>query len=166
VTWELGDEGIWRKQQSGAFWEGRYVELNMVRCGAVKHPRQWRWSGYEELMGRRNRNRLLDLEKLLWLLRVSQVEEFRVKLQVALTDRMGKDELKREAKWAEKLAYPAKRQDLGVPWACQGGRRHGMPNSFLFRLEREELMFARFCLCSPVNKRSARQVGSTTSRQT
>jgi hypothetical protein len=42
-----------------------YVELNMVRCGAgpsagsgqVEHPRPWRWSGYEELMGRRNRNR-------------------------------------------------------------------------------------------------------------
>jgi hypothetical protein len=53
-----------RKGRSGAFWEGRYhatmvdsgeylwecviyVELNMVRCGVVDHPRQWNWSGYE-----------------------------------------------------------------------------------------------------------------------
>ena len=49
-----------RKRRSGAFWEGRYqltmveggpylehclvyVDLNMVRCGVVKHPRQLDW---------------------------------------------------------------------------------------------------------------------------
>jgi hypothetical protein len=26
----------------------QYVELNMVRCGAVAHPDQWEWSGYGE----------------------------------------------------------------------------------------------------------------------
>jgi REP element-mobilizing transposase RayT len=57
-----------RKQRRGAYWEGRYhatmidsgeylwecliyVELNMVRCGKVRHPREWAWSGYKELMG-------------------------------------------------------------------------------------------------------------------
>src|SRR5262245_5155500 len=115
-----------RKQRSGAFWEGRYqatmvdsgeylweclnyVELNMVRCGAVGHPSQWRWSGYEGLMGRRNRNRLLDVDKLLWLLGVSQVEDFRVNLEVAVADRIGKDQLKREARWTESLAVGSQR---------------------------------------------------------
>jgi putative transposase len=71
-----------RKGRSGGFWEDRfhstmidegqhlwnctkYVDLNMVRAGAVKHPSEWRWDGYSELMGLRQRYRLLDMEKLL-----------------------------------------------------------------------------------------------------
>src|ERR1051326_1828562 len=90
-----------RKGRSGAFWEGRYqatmvgsgeylwdciiyVELNMVRCRVVGHPCEWAWSGYGELMGRRKRNQLLDVEKLLWLLRCGSVTEFREHLNVAL----------------------------------------------------------------------------------
>jgi putative transposase len=87
-----------RKERRGAFWEGRYhttmvdsgkylweclnyVELNMVRCRVAGHPREWEWSGYRELMGLRRRNLLLDVEKLLWLLRT-----------------------KEEAKWTESIA--------------------------------------------------------------
>ena len=74
---ELARDYNRRKQRTGAFWEGRYhamrvgsgesiwecmkyVELNMARCGVVKHPGEWAWSGYAELMGCRKRNRLLD----------------------------------------------------------------------------------------------------------
>ena len=63
-----------RKRTRGALWEdtnqctvienGRhlwngllYVELNMVRAGAVKHPAEWRWSGYAELTGQLQRFR-------------------------------------------------------------------------------------------------------------
>ena len=28
-----------------------YIELNMVRCGVVAHPRDWAWVGYHEIMG-------------------------------------------------------------------------------------------------------------------
>jgi len=28
-----------------------YIELNMVRAGAVNHPREWEWVGYHEIMG-------------------------------------------------------------------------------------------------------------------
>ena len=76
----------------------------MVRCGAVKHPNDWPWSGYGELMGGRRRNRLLDLDKLLWLLRAGSVEEFRLTLQTALEEAMAKDQLKREPTWTECLA--------------------------------------------------------------
>jgi putative transposase len=110
-----------RKKRSGAFWEGRYhatmvdsgaylweclkyVELNMVRCGVVRHPREWSWSGYSELMGCRKRNRLLDIDKLLWLLRASSVAEFRLHLNAALEEAIAKDQLRREPKWTESLA--------------------------------------------------------------
>jgi putative transposase len=110
-----------RKQRRGAFWEGRYhatmvdcgeylweclnyVELNMVRCGVTRHPRDWAWSGYEELMGLRRRNRLLDIEKLLWLLRAKEVEEFRKHLEASLQERIARGQMKREAKWTESIA--------------------------------------------------------------
>jgi putative transposase len=110
-----------RKGRSGAFWEGRYhatmvgsgeylwdcliyVELNMVRCGVVKHPREWSWSGYGELMGCRKRNRLLDLEKLLWLLRSTDVEEFRKQFNTGLEEVLINDNLKRQAKWTQAIA--------------------------------------------------------------
>ena len=71
-----------RKKRSGAFWgdryhatlvEGdrhlwnclRYIDLNMVRAGAVKHPRDWAWCGYHELAGLRTRYRLIDRARLL-----------------------------------------------------------------------------------------------------
>jgi len=61
-----------RKDRSNAFWgdnfhatlveDGRYlfecllyVELNMVRCGVARHPRDWPWGGYHEIMGSRQR---------------------------------------------------------------------------------------------------------------
>ena len=42
-----------------------YVDLNMVRAGAVKHPSQWRWCGYDELTGKRSRYRIINQERLL-----------------------------------------------------------------------------------------------------
>lgn len=42
----------------------RYVNMNMVRAGKVSHPRQWRWCGYDELTGRRQRYRILDVQRL------------------------------------------------------------------------------------------------------
>jgi putative transposase len=110
-----------RKGRSGAFWEGRYhatmvgsgeylwdcivyVELNMVRCGVVNHPCEWDWSGYGELMGQRKRNRLLDVEKLLWLLRCGSVTEFREHLNTELERRILNDELERQSKWTQAIA--------------------------------------------------------------
>ena len=128
-----------RKERSGAFWEGRYlatmvdsgeylweclnyVELNMVRCHAVDHPSQWRWSGYGELMGLRNRNRLLDVDKLLWLLRVDRLEDFRANLKFCLAEKIAKDQLKREPKWTESLAVGSQ-EFVGAINARVGHRR-------------------------------------------
>ncbi len=66
-----------RKRRTGAFWSGRYhctmiesgshlracmryIELNMVRAGAVAHPEEWRWCGFAELSGARQRYRMID----------------------------------------------------------------------------------------------------------
>jgi putative transposase len=109
------------KDRRGAFWEDRfhctmvdtgeylfqclkYIELNMVRCRVVRHPSQWRWCGYEEFMGLRKRWRLLDIERLLNLLRMDDLAGFRANFSVALALAMEKRPLEREACWTESVA--------------------------------------------------------------
>ncbi len=69
-----------RRGKVGSFWQGRYratliqdgkhlsrclfyIAMNMVRAGVVDHPGQWPWSSHRELIGGRQRYRLLDLEE-------------------------------------------------------------------------------------------------------
>ena len=76
----------------------------MVRCGVVSHPQEWEWVGYHELMGGRQRYRLLDLERLCWRLATADLQEVRSNLEGALTDAIQRGELRREAAWTESLA--------------------------------------------------------------
>ena len=39
--------------------------MNMIRARVVKHPQEWRQSGYHELCGDRQRYKLLDRNKLI-----------------------------------------------------------------------------------------------------
>jgi putative transposase len=109
-----------RKGRSGACWEGRYqvtlveggtylehcmvyADLNMVRCGVVKHPGEWEWCGYSELMGRRRRNRLLDRGRVLELMGGVDLEDFRRHYEFLVEERIAKDQMKREPRWTESL---------------------------------------------------------------
>jgi putative transposase len=110
-----------RKGRSSAFWgdnyhatlveEGQYLwrclcylELNMVRCGVVAHPRDWPWVGYLEIMGQRQRYRLVDVERLCWRLRAGSLDELRKNLAASLAEKIAQDEAKREPCWTESLA--------------------------------------------------------------
>jgi putative transposase len=110
-----------RKQRRGAYWEDRfhstmiepgghlercmvYIALNMVRCGVVSHPREWPWCRYQELMGLRQRFRILDFERVLALLGGVSAAEFRQHYEALIKERIAKDERKREAQWTEAIA--------------------------------------------------------------
>ncbi|MDA1274876.1 MAG: transposase [Verrucomicrobia bacterium] len=110
-----------RKKRRGAFWEDRfhsttvepgghleacmvYIALNMVRCGVVTHPREWPWCGYHELMGLRQRFRILDFEQTLALLGAVSAEEFRRNYEAMIQERIAKDQKKREPRWTEAIA--------------------------------------------------------------
>ena len=121
VEGEFAKEYNRRKKRSNAFWGDRYhatlveggdylwrclcyIELNMVRCGVVKHPRDWQWVGYHEIMGERQRYRVLDLERLCWRLGVASLEEVRKNLEASLVEKIAANDLKREPCWTESLA--------------------------------------------------------------
>jgi len=83
----------------------RYIELNMVRCWKVSHPREWEWVGYHEIMGTKRRYRVLDLERLCWRLGTTSLREVRANLEATLAETLSsKNQMKREACWTESLA--------------------------------------------------------------
>ena len=70
-----------RKIRKGAFWEDRYhataiesdrhliqcivyIDLNMVRAEAVRHPSEWKFSGFNEIQKPRRRYRIIDYKSL------------------------------------------------------------------------------------------------------
>jgi putative transposase len=72
IAGRIGQEYNQRKHRNGAFWEDRYhataveagehllrrviyIDLNMVRAGAVSHPQQWIHGGYRKIQAPRRR---------------------------------------------------------------------------------------------------------------
>lgn len=128
-----------RKCRSGAFWEGRfhvtmiedgmhlwnclkYVDLNMVRAGVVHHPQEWRWTGYRELVGLKQRYRLLDIPRLMRLLGGCDLQDFRMNYIAAIRDSISKDEMKRDPRWTESIAVGGKTFVEGVERETKGRR--------------------------------------------
>ena len=84
-----------RRGRRGAYWEDRYhavavehgdylerclvyIDLNMVRAGAVEHPSLWRHGGYVEIQSPKPRYRVIDLACLTQLLAFSSVDQFQL----------------------------------------------------------------------------------------
>jgi len=82
-----------RKGRRGAYWEDRYhatavdtedylarcmvyIDMNMIRAGAVKHPMEWDACGYSEIQFPRVRYNVIDTRRLMDLFAVSDFSEF------------------------------------------------------------------------------------------
>jgi len=116
-----------RKKRGGAFWGDRYhacqieggehlwnclkyVDMNMVRAGAVDHPSQWRWCGYQETAGLRQRYRLIDRSALMDALGDgSTMESFKKNYSFCIEEAVSAQEFSREAMWSESLAVGSAR---------------------------------------------------------
>jgi len=110
-----------RKRHEGSVWEHpyqctiiqdgrhllnclRYVDLNMVRAGVVKHPEQWRWCGYDELVGARQRYRLIDRARLRQHLDVPDDESLARLHAERVQESITRRSLARQPMWTEGLA--------------------------------------------------------------
>jgi len=134
-----------RKVRSGAFWSDRYhptvvetgvhlsrclfyVDLNMVRAGVVAHPAEWAASGYHELMGRRRRYRVINLERLLWCLAMpGRVAEFRTWYQATVDDLARSAYRVREPVWSESVAVGSQAWVEGLASRIVIGRKSVVP---------------------------------------
>ena len=114
-----------KKQRKGAFWEDRYhataietgehlqqcllyVDLNMVRAGAVKHPEEWKHGGYQEIQGNRRRNTIIDLDALVTSLELKNVDALRMAHREWIEEALRGDAPTREEKWSQSIAVGSK----------------------------------------------------------
>jgi putative transposase len=110
-----------RKNHEGSVWEHpyqctmvengrhllhclRYVDLNMVRAGAVPHPAAWRWCGYDELSGQRKRYRIIDVNSLLQRLDLPDARSLARIHAEGIESAIERRTLSRQAHWTEALA--------------------------------------------------------------
>lgn len=124
-------DGNRRLGREGAFWRGRfhptlvetgshlsrclfYLDLNMVRAGVVDHPREWRFGGYHELAGNRERYRIVDVDLLLSLLPSPNLTTFRCWYERTLTQLCLQDRLPREPHWSGAFAVGSRRWLAGL----------------------------------------------------
>lgn len=115
-----------RKGRQGAFWEDRYhataieadvhlhrcltyIDLNMVRAGAVSHPGDWAHGGYKEIQDPPRRYRLVDIDALTRLCGCSSAEELRHAHRQWVEGALNDHTHLRQAHWTEAIAVGSDR---------------------------------------------------------
>lgn len=110
-----------RKKRKGAFWEDRYhataietnhhliscltyIDLNMVRAGAVAHPSRWPSCGYQEIQKPRERYSIIDHRALMDLLGIPSIEALQRSHKTWVEEALARAEQVRESKWTESVA--------------------------------------------------------------
>lgn len=122
VAGRMGQEYNQRKGRKGAFWEDRYhatavgedfhlsqcmvyVDLNMVRAGAVTHPLEWPFCGYNEIQNPRQRYSLIDYETLIDLFGIQSMDEFKKAYRGWVEEALEKQSQgERQPRWTENIA--------------------------------------------------------------
>ena len=121
VAGRVAQEYNRRKSRKGAFWEDRYfatavstdrhlirclvyIDLNMVRAGVVRHPSQWRASGYNEIQNPRQRYRTIDIETLVMLTGTKTIKNLQHRHRSWVSDELAKGTLSRQPEWTEAQA--------------------------------------------------------------
>lgn len=101
----------------------RYVDLNMVRAGIVKDPALWRWCGYDETCGERQRNRILDLDGLAARLGLDSVAALRALHRERVAESIRSHAVAREPHWTEGVAVGSEAFVADAQATLKGSRR-------------------------------------------
>jgi putative transposase len=121
IAGRTGQEYNQRKKRKGAFWEDRYhatavetnqhltqclvyMDLNMVRAGAVRHPHEWEESGYKEIQQPRLRYALIDHQCLMDLLDIPSMDLLQRSHRGWVEEALRVEGGARDSKWSESIA--------------------------------------------------------------
>jgi putative transposase len=163
VAGRLAQEFNQRKQRKGAFWEDRYhataveagdhlarclvyIDLNMVRAGAVEHPLDWETSGYAELFSARQRYGLTDRYTLMALLGMDDLMQLREERSAWFKESLKGSVLKRDEQWTESLAVGNRSFVEEIKSKLEIGRRgtRVLPGEDGYVLREEEVDYRAF----------------------
>jgi putative transposase len=126
IAGRTGQEYNQRKKRKGAFWEDRYhataiergehlircmlyIDMNMVRAGAVNHPRQWPFCGYKEIESPGQRYAIIDYKRLVDLLHMRDCDELQESYSHWVDEILRAENHTRESKCTESIAVGSKR---------------------------------------------------------
>ena len=116
TAWEYNQ----RRKRRGSFWEDRYhatavetdrhlfqcmvyIDMNMVRAGIVKHPADWSYCGYQEIIGRKQRYTLIDQKRLMRVLEISG-ENLKLIYNTWIGQYLELNKFQRDSCWTESVA--------------------------------------------------------------
>ncbi len=114
-----------RKNRKGSFWEDRYhatavdtdnhlakcmvyIDLNMVRAGAVPHPSEYRSCGYNEIHNPPKRYSIIDKKLLLAYFSIQNENRFREEHRRWIMAELEAKTLTRNQDWSESIAVGRK----------------------------------------------------------
>jgi len=109
------------KAREGSFWSNRfystliqdgeylgrclfYIDLNMVRAGAVTHPAEWPHTAWHEFVGGKKYKLIVNFPRLLKALEMPDMEHFRTWYQHNLEIRLAGLAHQRELYWSRARA--------------------------------------------------------------
>jgi len=112
------------KKREGSFWRDRYhitlvengyhltrclfyIDFNMVRAGVVSHPKKWKWSGYDELSGKRQRYKVIDFDNLLNCTGMGDASKFISWYNNTIEEEVNKYQIRQDF-WSSSLAVGSK----------------------------------------------------------
>ncbi len=121
IAGRTGREYNQRKKRRGAFWEDRYhataikkgdhlarclvyIDLNMVRAGAVQHPSEWVYGGYNEIQGPKKRYTLIDRRRLAGLIGIKDDEQLSATHSQWVQAELESNSDSRDPKWTRSIA--------------------------------------------------------------
>jgi hypothetical protein len=121
IAGRTGQEYNQRKNRKDAYWEDRYhatavekgehlvecmiyIDLNMVRAGAVDHPEKWIFSGYHEIQNLRQRYRIIDYEKLLALLEMRDMTQLQEACRNRVEGSLRSNKNTKNEQWSKSIA--------------------------------------------------------------
>ncbi|MDH5389512.1 MAG: transposase, partial [Gammaproteobacteria bacterium] len=110
-----------RKGRKGAYWEDRYhatavdtdeylarcmvyIDLNMVRAGAVKHPRDWVSCGFREIQFPTERYTVIDKQMLMDLFGVSKFSDLQELHRGWIDEALALNNMQRDDAWTQSIA--------------------------------------------------------------
>jgi len=125
IAGKTGQEFNTRKGRKGAYWQDRYhatavatddhlircmvyIDLNMLRAGVVKHPKDWPFGGYRYILAPPQRYRLTDNKKLMELMNIREIEQLLETYRNWVDAAIMKGNISRQPQWTESIAVGSK----------------------------------------------------------
>jgi len=81
-----------------------YIDMNMARAGVVKHPAEWPFCGYNQLLGNRKRFTLINVPALMHLMKINSADELKATYAEWIKNTLDHGNLWWESLWTESVA--------------------------------------------------------------